>query len=702
MPKSKTKKLEYVLIIVLIVYLGAMGLEFSLFNLRHWTTSFISPTTNVFEHGGYTVERIDPLPYEYRQYGQPRYQQLRISDINHPVRTVYINPRFRGASVKTVDVTITYLDENRRVSHFTQIINGYPASYHIPLGAMGDVEYISVIIHDARFLVDDMYLNMPLLFRFQWARVILVTLIVSLILFWKTFGFSRFLFNPYWGRQRFIDGGVMALFVSLLFFIMLFSVDFGFVPGQDWEFGWTPNREGYTNINAMMAEALLQGRLHLDIEPHYTLLSATHPYNITYRYTHGVRAPWDHVFFEGRIYSYFGIVPVVVLFLPAYLLLGGHVSTTVATFIFSAFASIGVFFLWKAIAAKYFKDMPFTMYLAGLVVLLFGTNLMVPMVRPYQYEVAIASGLMFSVWGIYFIFRAIYDEAYDRIKKRYLVLGGAFLALAVGARPTMLIVSLLVPVMLLPFIRSCLPIKNVIKDGAARKNVGLTILALAVPYMVIGTGLAWYNYARFGSIFEFGATYQITAENVGVVSQTGLLGNLRRGFDGFFTYFFSSFVLRPQFPFVFPTRPDVVFTGHFPRGAVIGVFILPISWFLLGMFYLRRKADAGKAMHIIMGLAVTGFLIAVMSSVLIGPLMRYTADFFWLFMFASVICMGFVYRDACALGTVPARFVRWFAFAAVGVTCFLLFGWGMVGDNNFIARNNPVVFRFLADLFLIF
>ena len=704
MRRLKNKKLEYVLIVLLIVYLGAMGLEFSIFNLRHWTTSFISPSTDAFEYEGYTVEGIRPGHDIFTLHQSP-YTEIHISNINHPIRTVYIRPNFGDADIKMVNVTIRYLDQNRRSTVSTQIINGYIPSYHIPIGAMGDVDNMVIIIHDARFSAEELHFNTPLPFRFQWVRVFLVTFIVSMLCFWKAFGFSKFVFNPKWGKQRLIDGGVLALFIALLFFVMFFAVDFGFIPGQDREFEWSPSRRGYTAINGMMVDALLMGQLHLDYEPHETVLNARQPHSITYRYTHGVLAPWDHVFFEGRIFSYFGIVPVVLLFLPYHLIRGDgheHLSATSAVFIFGAIAAIGIYFLWKAFAKKYLKELPYTLYLAGLAALLFGSNLMLLMVRPYQYEVVIASGLMFSVWGIYFIFRAVHDDSYTRVKKRFVFLGGLFLALAVGSRPTTLFISLLVPVLMWPFIKSCFPLKNGFGSIKALKTNGLVILSLAAPYIVIGAGLAWYNFARFGSIFEFGASYQITNENVAVVTQTGLLGNLRRGFDGLFSYLLTSFNLRPHFPYVHATYSQVLFTGHFPRTAKIGALRLPITWFLFAIFYLRRKESAKKAMPIIKGLTATGLLIAILSTVMIGPLARYSVDFYWLLMFGAMICMGLVYNEVRKLGDTSAKIARLFTFAAVGVTCFIMFGWGMVGEVNFIWRHNPVVFRFLSDLIMIF
>jgi len=695
------KKWQTVLIIILIAYLSAVLLEATVFNLRHWTTRFIGPSVNALG-GSFAVTRHAPERDIFTSPWEPIIQELTISNINQPIRTVFVRPQFDDLDIKMINISIRYHDESSIFTHNTQIINGYMPSYYIPIGAMGTVDNVTIIINDARVAIQEVFFNTPLPWIFQWVRVLLLTFAVSLVWLWKKFGFSKIPFNPQLEWQRWVDAGVVAVFVCLMLFVMFFSFDFGFIPGQDNEFEWEPPRYDSHAINSMMVDALLMGQLHLDMEAHESLLNATQPHSIAYRGANWIHSPWDFVFFNGRFYSYFGITPVVLLFLPYYLMRGEHLSNTSAALILCAIGSIGIYLLWKELVKKYLKDIPYTMYLAGLAAALFGSNLMTMAVRARHYEAAVAGGLMLSVWGLYFILRAVYDDSYDKIETRFLFWGGLCLALAVGSRPTMILSSLLVPVLLWPVMRSCLPLKKVFGCAKARVTIGLNILALAIPYIVIGGLLAWYNFARFGSIVEFGATYQLTQENVAVVTHTGALGNLRRAFDGVFTFLFTSFTLRPHFPFVFANHSHVVFTGYMSRTPTIGTFMLPVTWFLLAMLHLRKRAAASKAIHIIVSMFALGVLIAILSTVLIGPMSRYSVDFFWLLIFPSLLCMGFVYKEACQMGDVAARFIRRLSFTAVGVTCFILLGWGMVGENNHIWYHNPVVIRFLSDLFTIF
>jgi len=603
--------------------------------------------------------------------------------------------------------TIIYRDESSRVSNVVQVVRGYTPSFHIPLGAMGDVMYLNIVPHDTRITVQDVYLNMPLPWVFRWERVVILTLIAIFIWLWKKYGFSRIPLNPERKWQRCVNSGIVLVFVGLLLFVTVFSTDFGFIPGSGNPWQWNPVRPGHNNINDLLVEALLMGQLNLDIEPHPSLLYAAHPHSFAYRLANWVHAPWDHVFFEGQFFSYFGVTSVVVLALPYYFIRGQHLSAAMTTFIFSAMGAIGVYLLWKELARKYLKDMPYMLFLAGLFAALFGSNLMLMVVRPMQYEIALASGMAFSALGLYFILRAVRGDSYKEVKARYLFFGGACLALAVGCRPTMIFSSLLVPVFLWPVIRSCFPLSQFFKGNgpekptAARLAVLRSVLAIGIPYALIGAALAWYNFARFGSLFEFGASYQLTAENVAVVTHTGVLNNLRRVFDGIFAFLFSVFHMQPRsFPYVQVIHAAPIFTGHMPRLATIGAFMLPVTWFLPAVYFIRRKEAVKKAMPVVLGMAGIGVFIAVLATVLIGVIARYTVDFFWLIMLASLVCMGLVHREARVLGEGLAKAVRLLAFAAVGVSCFILFNWGMVGENNFIWASNPVVFRFIADFFM--
>ncbi len=41
-----------------------------------------------------------------------------------------------------------------------------------------------------------------------------------------------------------------------------------------------------------------------------------------------------------------------------------------------------------------------------------------------------------------------------------------------------------------------------------------TIFGFILPYLIVAAGLMYYNYARFGSPFDFGANYNLTTNDM--------------------------------------------------------------------------------------------------------------------------------------------------------------------------------------------
>ena len=235
------------------------------------------------------------------------------------------------------------------------------------------------------------------------------------------------------------------------------------------------------------------------------------------------------------------------------------------------------------------------------------------------------------------------------------------------------------------------------------KQMLVKLVALAIPYAIIGVWLAWYNYARFGSITEFGTTFQITNESMSMMTQSGLLGNIRRAFDGLFSYLLTPFNLDPRFPFITPIASPIVFTGHTYNGAVIGAFAVPIAWFLPAYFCIRKSESIKKAIHILLGMFVLSIILVLAASVMIGMIPRYVADFYWLIVLTALLFVGLLHDELAKISESASVVVRRLAYITSVLTCLILFGWGIgLGGVGGINHNHPVIMRYLADLFLIF
>jgi hypothetical protein len=189
---------------------------------------------------------------------------------------------------------------------------------------------------------------------------------------------------------------------------------------------------------------------------------------------------------------------------------------------------------------------------------------------------------------------------------------------------------------------------------------------------------------------------------VGVVTESGALGNIRRGFDGLFGRLFTMYTVNPRFPFIFAGTADAVFTGHMVRQPFIGVMALPLLWFLAAAPFGRKSPAYKEVRPIVLGMVAVSLITIIFTAVTLAMNMRYAVDFFWLLIIAANLCMGAMYAEALEKGQETAALVGKLHFAAALFSSFILFCWGMVGERNLIEENNPALFRYLTDTFIIF
>lgn len=241
----------------------------------------------------------------------------------------------------------------------------------------------------------------------------------------------------------------------------------------------------------LLADAFLSGHLHLGVTPDPELLKLANPYDPSTRGS----APflWDLSLYKGRYFVYWGPVPTLLMYIPWRLVTGSYPDEHLVIMILSLLtvAAITAVAIRGASALEIPRPriIPFwVLYVAfaGPLPLQLGGGV---------YVVAALTAVLFQVIGIGLLIQAITNP-----RHLYRLALGAGIAqiLAIGSRPTL---GLLV--IGAAFILSL----GLWKRGLrAILTVGLTF---ALPIVVGGSLLLLYNWARFDSLFELGATYQI-------------------------------------------------------------------------------------------------------------------------------------------------------------------------------------------------
>ena len=384
---------------------------------------------------------------------------------------------------------------------------------------------------------------------------------------------------------------------------------------------WNGEIPGHRNQYELMAENILEGRLDFAYGDEDALLALENPYDPEERKATGVQYHWDHAYYDGHYYMYFGVVPVFLAFLPYRVLTGQPLTTYHATQLFTALAVLGIFALFALLQKRFFKKLPYGVYLllsAAFSVM----SVWYAAAEPALYCTAITAALALETWSLYFFIRAVYVEKKENRQILFAGIGALLGALVFGCRPPIALANMVVLPLLAVFLQ---------QHKITWKLLGKLILA-ALPYAVVAVALMAYNNARFDSPFEFGQKYQLTVADQTQYSVTLNGDALLRIWNESVSYFFSTGSIKKAFPYI---RTISVF------------FNFPILFVWVGMckFAVLKNMRYAKVLPFVLGLLLAVAVITAMD-ILWTPYMleRYRMDIYFLLGIGCYLVIGFWYN----------------------------------------------------------
>ena len=387
---------------------------------------------------------------------------------------------------------------------------------------------------------------------------------------------------------------------------------------------WNGEIPLHRNQYEVMAESLLNGHFYMDIDVSPELLELENPYDPQLRIDREIDYKFDHAFYNGHYYMYFGIVPVILLFAPFRLIFGRGLASFHATQLFTAMIIIGFFSITGFLRRKFFPKM------GSFPSALLSTAFSLASVwyfsdAPALYCTAISSAVCMIVWSFYFYFRAVFDDFSFNKRILFAIAGAFFGALAFGCRPPVAIANL-----------TAIPLFFVfLKNNKAGTKEWRKIMLIALPYIIIGVLLMMYNHARFDDPFEFGQKYQLSNWDQKEYSLLNGLGLIKQ-VNGFIKMFIQTKDLSVVFPYV--QHSGIFF--EFP------VFLISIGVLLFSNSIRRRLKEKNWLFFLLTaGLAI---ILITIVEIAMSPLIeeRYHFDLNYLIAISTFLVIGFFYIEA--------------------------------------------------------
>jgi len=630
--KEEIKNIIFKLIVILCISLFLEIFVFNINSFRLVGKDYQSKIVSIEDCELEGIEKLEDKIYEVTS----DLAIIKIKEINQECATLYFDISKLGnkSSEKVLEVRPFYSDET------SQELRGLPTktihmdveeTKYTTLQLSGKVNQINLNLDyetGTILVLNEFRFNEQIPFSFNGLRLIIVFGIIFAIYSLFTAKILDEKLNLKTRKQYLIIyslGVIICILFSTYILNGMYNYSFSVTKIEDLIYQNSIYDIKYT-------EALSNGSLSLLMEVDEKLLNLENPYDETARVAAGFSQIYDYVYYDGAYYVYFSILPQLIM-VPFHLLTGQYLNSQWLILLFMIFGVISTIKLIRVIFEKWFSESKFRTFILAILLVLFSNTLLYTIATPVIYELVAVLGYWLVTGGMYRIFKALKDI--NDISFKNLAIGSLMLASSVSARPNLIIISLLViPIFIWYFIQF-------IKQKEDKKKIIKYVLAIMIPYLVIGISLMILNYVRFDSITEFGAIYQLTSNDMAKLGYR--IGTIP---IGIWHYFFNPPDISTVYPFI-NTRPNMPqYMGFYGTGfAGVGIFMLmPICILIFFLPILRKhiKEDYPKLWPLLILALIVAVISAIAVTLVGASYYRYSLDFIWLVSMVGVCLMAIV------------------------------------------------------------
>lgn len=634
------KKLQgvygYVLPVLIIVAIAFL-LEIFVFNYRHWASlgndaivvekPYLGRSVISYGDGTYSIDNssvVDPLDSYFIVYGWN--QKLKTARIEIDVITR------SEEDMRTIPISQCIRDEGHNSFY------GFPGrelsvkeerseymNFH-PYGICYDYAVKPNVGNEERFTVK-ITLNpvIPIFFSFQRLGFVLFLMLLAYVLRPKSV----------LHKIRYTKLGNIKIHILCASFIVLHMAFFIPLSGVNPHF---VDQIGESLVEYQsLAESFAAGKIYILEEPCDTIKNMPNPYDTSERFKQleekGGSILWDHAYYNGKYYVYFGVIPVVLFYFPYYMLTGEHLTNQTVILICFALLLIALMLVMDELIRRYYKKCSVGVWFLLSELFVVGTEILYIGKRPETYAVPIASSLAFGMFSFWCFLKATRDK--EKLHKVYLVAGSLLVSLIAGCRPQMFLFFVLDLALIGNYLFSWKYLKS--KDGI------LSLVSIGIPMATVAALLMTYNYLRFGSPFDFGANYNLT------------LNDMR--FRGWVwdrvpfalqVYFFEPIGVKMNFPFLDNYNFASNYMGVTIQEITFGglYYVMPFTLIGFGAIIFRNQLKKYKIPRTvaILGIVCT-YIIGIVDAQMAGVLKRYFGDFTVFSVLAAIIVSLLIFKE---------------------------------------------------------
>lgn len=615
--------------------------------------------------------------------------KIEFLDIGKKVGTVRINVASSNVDPHRLKVNIDTTDETssnyRNGIVKGEIIPENDSTAYITLllsGKVGALQFnFSGEANDDLFTIASIELNAPIPFEISVLRMLLILLISTLV---YAIIFSAFFNREYENNRQFC--GIAAYTVTVVAVLIAVGMTIAKIPADSEDYF---HQKSGNQISEELVLAFENKQVSLLQEPSERLLGLSDPYDRNLRDSESISFAWDHVFYNGKYYSYYGIAPVILLFLPYHMITKSFFPTDIAVMIFAVIGLIFLTLTYNAIIKRWFRRIPTGCYISGLIIILTVCGIWFSVGRPLFYEISISSGFAFVALGAYCLISSnVISSGKTSLPK--VTLASLFLAIAVLCRPTLAVYSICACVYYALGFSKSAEVTDAEGVVQIKKNRRIKYLVCAlIPFVVLGSVQMWYNYVRFDSPFDFGIKYSLTINDFIDAEYHTIFVLI-----GFFAYLFQLPTIKADYPYVETWFTYFKANGYYFKdiGQTSGIvwLALPVFGYLLTGKALKRLPDRKSRLK---SIAVAGLPCVIMPLVIIfsiwesGYAVRYVADFSWQILTGALVILFFLYQTS--QNTTFRKIFRY--FMAFSLVASLIVNIPQIFNFTFSEYDYPVI-----------